>query len=39
MHDLTCSQELFGNSKFGTKIEIILVFVQNKRILEIQVIP
>jgi hypothetical protein len=30
---------IFENSKFSTKIEIILVFVQNKRVLEIQVIP
>jgi hypothetical protein len=30
---------IFENSKFSTKTEIILVFVQNKRVLEIQVIP
>jgi len=29
----------FGNSKFSTKTEIMLVFVRNKRVLEIQVIP
>jgi hypothetical protein len=40
MHDRTCSQGFFfWNSKVSTKIEIMLVFVQNKRVLEIQVIP
>jgi hypothetical protein len=38
-HDRTCSQSFFGNSKFSTKIETMLVFVRNKRVLEIQVIP
>jgi len=39
MYDLTCSQGFFGNSKFNTKTKIILVFVQNKKVLEIQLIP
>ena len=30
---------IFGNSKFSTKTEIMLIFVRNKRVLEIQVIP
>ena len=29
---------IFGNSKFSTKTKIMLMFVQNKRVLEIQVI-
>jgi hypothetical protein len=29
----------FGTSKVSTKTEIMLVFVQNKYVLEIQVIP
>jgi hypothetical protein len=39
MHDLTCSQGFLGIQSLVPKIEIILVFVQNKRVLEIQVIP
>jgi len=34
MHDRTCSQRFFGNSKFSTKTEIMLVFSE-----KIQVIP
>ena len=38
MHDLTCLQEFLGIQSLVQKAEIILTFVQNKRILEIQVI-
>jgi hypothetical protein len=39
MHDLTCSQEFLGIQSLVQKTEIILMFVQKKWILEIQVIP
>ena len=39
MHDLTCLQGFLGIQSLVQKIEIILVFVQNKHCLEIQVIP
>jgi len=39
MHDLTCSQGFLGIQSLVQNKKIILVFVQNKRVLKIQVIP
>jgi len=39
MHDLTCSQGFLGIQSLVQNKKIILVFVQNKQVLEIQVIP
>jgi len=38
-HDPMFSQGFLGNQSLVQKIEIMLMFVRNKRVLEIQVIP